>query len=639
MLGFRWVLGAVLTAGVGAASMAWAAPLEAYGRLPAIETVEISPDGASLALIVTNGERRKIAIRDLASGTTSVLDSGDIKVRDLQWAGSGHLLIVTTLTGSENNLSVRRGEYGRVYNYSLAARKMRPLMNDVNLVVDAVFAPPMVREIDGKSMVYLTGLIQEAGRSHMGLFRVGLDLGFTRLDNAGAPDTSDWLVGLDGQPLAQTDYTNVSGRWALKVLRKGGWAKVRELNDPDEIPTLVGPGRDGRSALVRSLDDGARAYREVSAETAAWGEPLSVSEGAEPILDPQTRQLMGFVGVESGVHKAQLFSPSDQAIWNAVAAAYPGDRVDIVSWSEDRRKLVARVDSPTTGPAYALVDLNAKASTWIGDAYPELKAADIAGVRPIHFAARDGMALDGLLTLPKGRAPQGLPLVVLPHPGPAAHDEAGFNWWAQGLASRGYAVLQVNYRGSDGLGRERMKAGYGEWGRKMQSDLADGVADLARQGLVDSKRVCLLGEDYGGYAALAGMTLQPEFYRCGVSVGGISDPGGFIAWIRNEQGGTSLRPWARYLGADDKDAPQLKALSPLAHAAEASGPILLIHGEDDVVVPRSQSLAMAEALKAAGKPVEFLALPDEDHWLTNGATRRQALAAVAEFLEKNNPPR
>jgi dipeptidyl aminopeptidase/acylaminoacyl peptidase len=445
-------------------------------------------------------------------------------------------------------------------------------------------------------------------------------------------------VGLDGQPLASTDYTVVSGRWALKVLRNGSWVKVRELNDLDEIPTLAGLGRDGRSPLIRSLDDGARAYREVSVDAAAWGDPVPAPVGAEPILDPQSRRLMGFASVQGGVRKAELLDAHDQAIWNAVTAAYPGDQVDIVSWSGDRQKLVARVDSPTTGPAYALVDLGARASTWIGDAYPELKAADISDVRPVEFAARDGLKLTGFVTLPRTRVAANLPLVVLPHPGPDSRDDPGFNWWAQALASRGYAVLQLNYRGSDGQGAELLKAGYGEWGRKMQSDLADGVAEMARRGLVDARRVCLVGEDYGGYAALAGMTLEPGRYRCGAAIGGISDPGRLIAWIRNEKGASALRGWARYLGADDKDAPSLKAISPLAHAAEASGPILLIHGEDDVVVPYAQSVTMARALEAAGKRAEFLTLPDEDHWLTNGATRRLALAGVVAFLEKNNPP-
>ncbi len=616
-----------------------AAPLDAYGRLPAIEAPALSPDGASLALIVTNGEQRKVAIRDLASGVTSVLDSSGVKVRDLQWAGPGHLLIVTSLTGGANNLSIQRGEYGRVYDYDLAQRKMRPLLSDVHLVVNAVFDPPMPRQVEGRPVVYLTGLVEEAEKVHMALLRVGLDQGHTRWEHEGFPDTRDWLVGVDGQPLAMTDFSPVSRRWALKVMRRGAFVTVREEVDPADMPVVVGLGRDGRSVLVRTLEDGAWAYREISSDAPAWGEPLAWGLGAEPILEPGSRRLIGVSSLENGVRRAHLEAAQDQAIWNAVAAAYPGDRVKVISWSDDHRKLVAWVDSPTTGPAYALVDLASKRSSWIGDAYPELKAADLSPVRPFRATARDGLALDGDLTVPAGRAEKDLKLVVLVHPGPARHDEAGFDWWVQGLASRGYAVLRLNYRGSEGLGAPLRRAGDGQWGRSMQTDLSDAVGELANQGVVDPQGVCIMGEDYGGYAALAGVTLQQGVYRCAVAVGGISDPGRFLAWSRTSGFNGALRRWSTYLAATDPDAASLKAISPLAQAAKASAPILLVHGTDDVVSPPAQSASMAQALQADGKPVEVVTLPGEDHWLTNGATRKQALSAVAAFLERNNPPR
>jgi len=258
-------------------------------------------------------------------------------------------------------------------------------------------------------------------------------------------------------------------------------------------------------------------------------------------------------------------------------------------------------------------------------------------VRAVAFKAGDGMALTGYLTLPRARDPKGLPLVVFPHGGPAARDEPGFDWWAQAMASRGYAVLQVNYRGSDGLGEAFLSAGYGQWGRKMQTDLSDGVRYLAAGGIVDPKRVCIVGASYGGYAALAGATLDPGVYRCAVSVAGPAELRHFVAWSRQRSDVTALRYWDRFMGAKSASDRRLADISPADHADLATAPILLIHGKDDTVVPFEQSQMMADALKKAGKPYAFVVLSREDHWLSRGDTRLQMLQATMDFLAKNNP--
>jgi dipeptidyl aminopeptidase/acylaminoacyl peptidase len=310
--------------------------------------------------------------------------------------------------------------------------------------------------------------------------------------------------------------------------------------------------------------------------------------------------------------------------------------VRLVSVCDDLRKLVLLVDSPTEGAAYALADLDAKTTTWIGAVYPGLKDDDISPVTPLSFPAADGLALTGYLTLPRGRPAKGLPLVVLPHGGPAARDEPGFDWWPQALASRGYAVLQVNFRGSDGFGQAFLEAGKGEFGRKMQTDLSDGVRFLASQGTVDPARVCIVGASYGGYAALAGATLQTGVYRCAASVAGLSDLKRFASWARSR----TSEPNAVERGLTQAMGPeaQMGAISPATLAARVSIPILLVHGRDDTVVPFEQSQIMADALRRAGKAVQLVPLKAEDHWLSRGETRLEMLKAVTDFLEAANPP-
>jgi dipeptidyl aminopeptidase/acylaminoacyl peptidase len=259
----------------------------------------------------------------------------------------------------------------------------------------------------------------------------------------------------------------------------------------------------------------------------------------------------------------------------------------------------------------------------------------------VDYRASDGLALRGVLTLPPGRQPKALPLVVLPHGGPAARDYPGFDWWAQAFASRGYAVFQPNFRGSSGYGIQFRNAGMGEWGRKMQTDISDGVADLAKRGIVDPKRACIVGASYGGYAALAGVTVQQGLYRCAVSVAGVADLSDMLVYERKSSDGplsSSVRYWRAFMGASSSSDSRLTPITPASLAKQADAPVLLIHGNKDTIVPIDQSETMESALKRAGKPVELVTMDNEDHWLSREETRIVMLKSAVAFVEKYNPP-
>jgi dipeptidyl aminopeptidase/acylaminoacyl peptidase len=314
--------------------------------------------------------------------------------------------------------------------------------------------------------------------------------------------------------------------------------------------------------------------------------------------------------------------------------------VKLVSWSEDRSKVVVLVFGPRYGAGYFFVDMKTHKADPIDNLY--LGIDDISPESWIDYKAADGRQIHAYLTLPLGRDRKNLPLVVLPHGGPNERDEPGFDWLSQAIASRGYAVLQPQFRGSDGFGKVLMWAGFGEFGKKMQTDLSDGVRALAAKGLVDPKRVCIIGTSgYGGYAALAGATLDTGVYRCAVSDSGMSDLRATLLYVRQPHGSLDNRDERfldRYLAVTNPDDPKLDAISPIKHVDKVSIPILLIHGRDDTVVPFSQSENMADALRSAGKNVELVTLDGEDHWLSRSATRTQMLQATVKFLEANNPP-
>jgi dipeptidyl aminopeptidase/acylaminoacyl peptidase len=622
---------------LGAAAPSLAAPLAAYGKLPAIEDAEISPDGAYVALVTTDGEHRTVVI-ERADGQAVItrIRAGDQKVRDVRWAGSQHLL-VTRSPGASTPFPPH-GEWWLVVDYNLQTRQQLPLLGDDAAAANYVFEPPIVRMRDGHTYAFVESWEWQGNRGRPALYRVDLDSGRTQVDDQPPEHGEDWLVDAGGDVVMRDQYDQDRKEWRLEFHRGRGWQVVKTMTAPIEHPFLMAFASDGRSALISAYEGDNLVMRQFGPNDSDWGPPRQIPPGEDLLVDPTSDAIYGTRQLDGDKLVYRFQSAADQQAWDTVAKLFRGEVVRLESISADHRKMIVRADSPTLGPAYCVVDVTAKTAHWLGPIYDQVTEQDISPVQPVSFQAQDGLPLTGYLTLPRGKPAKDLPLIVFPHGGPAVRDEPGFDWWAQAMASRGYAVLQVNYRGSDGFGWKFLSAGFGEFGRKMQTDLSDGVQYLAGKGVIDPKRVCIVGASYGGYAALAGATLQSGVYRCAVSVAGPADLR-LMVFTATDHGATlSERYWDRFMGAHGAGDPHLADISPAAHADRATIPILLIHGDNDIVVSYEQSLVMANALRRAGKPFKFVTLKSEDHWLSLGDTRLQMLQATMDFVEHNNPP-
>jgi dipeptidyl aminopeptidase/acylaminoacyl peptidase len=317
---------------------------------------------------------------------------------------------------------------------------------------------------------------------------------------------------------------------------------------------------------------------------------------------------------------------------------FRGLTVNTLSESSDHQRVIVEVGSRSSAPVCYFVDLNANRADIIDEEYPGLIDRKLGEVRYISYKARDGLEIPAYLTLPAGVSdPKNLPMVVLPHGGPASRDEDGFDWISQYLSALGYLVLQPEFRGSSGYGTAFMEAGYHQWGGLMQDDVTDGVRAMAQQGLADPKRVCIVGASYGGFAALEGASFTPDLYACAVSINGVSDLPDLLTYDAGiGENANELAAQREHIGSALD--PLIAAKSP-ARAAEAiTVPVLLIHSTNDTVVPFAQSKKMAEILQRHGKSVKLVELPGDDHWLSAAATRTQMLRALGEFLQQHLPP-
>ena len=342
------------------------------------------------------------------------------------------------------------------------------------------------------------------------------------------------------------------------------------------------------------------------------------------------------VTYEDERRRVHWIDPDLQRLQATIDRALAGKINIIRDRSSDGNKVLiwsSAADDPGT---YYLYDRTTRQLHGFADPYGSLTRYSFAPVQAVTYRSRDGLTIPVYLTLPAGRPDRGLPLIVMPHGGPFARDSWEFDPHVQFLASLGYAVLQPQYRGSTGYGREFVERGFGQFGSGMIDDMEDGIDWLAGRGTVDPARVCIMGGSYGGYAAMWAPARSPQRYRCAISFAGISDVGSMLRYDARMMSATRyFQDWRRRVEGEQRA--DLGAISPLRQVARLRVPLLIAHGEKDRNVPVAQSRNLVRALQRSGASVDSVFYPEAGHGFSRPEDSGDFLRRVEAFLARHNP--
>jgi dipeptidyl aminopeptidase/acylaminoacyl peptidase len=602
---------------------------------PEISGSQLSPDGKWMSFVKPYNGARNIWVKpaDAPFESAQPVTADERPVPGYFWSrDSRFLMYVQDKDGDENFHVWAVDPAGEVADNNVpAARNLTP----VDGVRAQIYSVPK-----NAPEVIMVGMNDRDPRFH-DIYKVDIATGDRVLVKQNDEGVGFWIFDLEGELRLAYRQLPDGGTELLRVDLDGFKQIIAGTYEEDITP--IGFHKD-RKHLYLSTNKGERDLSELLLMDVESGEMTLLEKDPENEVDfgnavfhPATDELMATAYVGDRV---RVYPKTEEAkkLWANLKKALPEGEISPTSMANDMSRMLVAVSSDVDPGSVYLYDTATKKAVLQYKSRPELPTEDLAHMKPVSYEARDGMKIHGYLTLPKGVEAKNLPVVMYIHGGPWARDYWGYEPYAQFLANRGYAVMQVNYRSSTGYGKNYGNAGNKEWGiGAMQHDITDAVNWLIEEGVADPARVGIFGGSYGGYATLAGVTFTPDLYACGVPYVG---PSNLITLIESfpEYWKPFLEgSWYKRVGNPEVEADKadLIARSPLFHCDQIKAPLLVVHGANDPRVKQHESDQIVVALRQKDKPVEYIVAPDEGHGFRAPNNRKALAVAMERFLAKH----
>jgi len=597
-------------------------PLEDFFKNPERSAFQISPDGKYISFMAPYESRMNIFVQKVGSDKATRLTSGtDRDISGYYWANNKRLLFLKDNGGDENFALYGVDNNGKNKKCLTCFDKVRTQIIDeledqpdeviigLNKRNAMVFDPYRLNIKSGEMEMLAEnpGNIQGWMTDHDGKLRVALAI----------------VDGVNTQLLYRADETQ-EFEAVLTTSFKESLSPQFFTFDNKYLYATSNLGRDKSAAVI--FDPATGETMEMLYENADYD--------VSGISYSRKRKVITSASYTSWKRERHFFDAETQQLLEKLEAELPGYELAITASDKAEETYVVRTYSDRSMGAYYLYDKKKAKLEKIQDVSPWLDEKLMAEVKPIQYTTRDGLTIHGYLTLPKGVEAKNLPVVVNPHGGPWARDNWGFNPEIQFLANRGFAVLQMNFRGSTGYGRAFWEASFKEWGLDMQNDITDGVYWLIREGIADKDRIAIYGASYGGYATLQGLVVTPTLYAAGVDYVGVSNLFSFMKTIP-PYWEPMLDMMYEMVGNPEADSAQFKATSPAMNADKIIAPLFVAQGANDPRVNIAESDQIVEAMTSRGVEVEYMVKDNEGHGFRNEENRFDFYRAMEAFLKKH----
>ncbi|HYF03978.1 MAG TPA: S9 family peptidase [Patescibacteria group bacterium] len=596
-------------------------PLRDFFRNPEKSGFQISPDGKHISFTQPYENRMNVFVQNRETGeTVQVTFEKDRDIAGYFWGSNNRILFIRDFGGDENFLLYAVDHTGENLDC------LTPFENVRVGIVDEL------EEIDNEILIS----INQRNPEVFDVCRINIKTGAMEIVAENPGNVAGWLTDHEGKIRIAITSDGVNQSILYRRTEQDDFKTILTTNFRESVSPLFfdfkneniyaasNIGRDKSAIIEFDIENGK--------ETGVLFEHPEVD--VDNLSFSKKRKVLTAISYTTWKRERKFLDAQTEELFKRLAQKLGKYEIGIADMDKAEEIFIVRTWSDRSLGAYYIYDFKADVLKKLADLSPWLNEDDLCEMKPIQYQSRDGLTIHGYLTLPKGVEPKGLPVVVNPHGGPWVRDTWTYNPEVQFLANRGFAVLQVNYRGSTGYGRKFWEASFKQWGKAMQDDVTDGVNWLIEQGIADPKRVGIYGGSYGGYCTLAGLAFTPDLYACGVDFVGVSNLFTFMKTIP-PYWKPFLEMMYEMVGNPEKDIELLRSASPVFHVDKIKAPLFIAQGAKDPRVNVDESDQMVKALRERGVEVPYLVKENEGHGFRNEENKFEFYEAMEEFLEKH----